>query len=386
MSFYSHTSSISGAEVVLLSVLDGLDRTRYEPLLIAPCGELANSAVRLNVKHLPFDELHARFTKNPFRLARYVFQAAIHIFELRALLKRRRPALLHANSIRAGMIASMAATGLNLRVIWHLHDILPDNAPGLAIRKLANSLSRTAYLAVSNATAAGFAFCREHHVVTRKIEVIYNSVDSKRFCPDADARLAIRQELGLTDDDVAVGAIAQITPRKRQLELLEVFAEDHAKVPNAILFFVGGGLFNLKNRQYEARLKARIDELRLGDRVRFLGKRSDIPSILNGLDIVVQNSDREPLGMAILEAMATAKPVISTSVDGTPEVIADGEDGFLVALDEPTQLMQRVKSLHDDPDMRRTFGMRGRAKVLTKFSPGEQASRLDSYYHALLAD
>jgi glycosyltransferase involved in cell wall biosynthesis len=384
--FYSHTGSISGAEVVLLSVLRGLDRTHYEPLLIAPTGELASLAEQLNVAHLGFDELHARFTKNPVSLARYLLQAAMHILELRALLKKHRPALVHANSIRAGMIASIAAKGLTSRVIWHLHDILPASTSGLAIRKLASSLSRTAYLAVSQATASGFAFSRGKHVMTRKIEVIYNSVDSKRFRPDSDARSRVRRELDLLEEDVAIGAIAQITPRKRQLELLEVFAEHHVDVPHAILIFVGAGLFNLTNRQYEKRLKARISELQLGSRVRFLGKRTDIPAILNGMDIVVQNSDREPLGMAILEAMATAKPVVSTSVDGTPEVVADGHDGFLVPVHEPASLMHRVKTLHDDPSLRQMFGERGREKVLTKFSPEEQARRLDSFYQSLLTE
>ena len=382
--FYSHTAGVSGAEIVLLSILAGLDRTRFQPSLLSPMGDLPSAAAKLQVPHVHVPEIKARFTQDPMQLLRYAGGATGAMRQLRGLLRHHRPALLHANSIRAGIIASLASTGLPFPVLWHLHDILPENAAGKAIRRLAAAQSRTALVAVSQATADGFTRAAGQQIVRKPIDIVYNSVDTARFRPDSAERARVRQQLGLVDADVAIGVVAQITPRKRQVELLHAFATAQAGMPRAKLIFVGAALFNQRNQDYADLLQRSILDLGLVNKVTLAGKRGDVPAVLNALDILAQNSDREPLGMTLLEAMATKKPVVTTRVDGTPEVVEDGVEGYLTPVEEPAVLMQRLCSLAADSALRDRLGEAGRRTAAARFSPEQQMQRMHALYERLL--
>src|ERR1700677_450050 len=120
--YYNHTGKVSGAEKVLFTLLSRIGPD-FETSLIAPATEPIRAfCLNHGIRHLPVGELKARFTMNPFRLARYVFSALQGISQVRRLVRLEAPEVLHANSTRAGMVACLATLGSTTPVVWHVHD------------------------------------------------------------------------------------------------------------------------------------------------------------------------------------------------------------------------------------------------------------------------
>jgi hypothetical protein len=136
--FYNHTGTVSGAERVLMMILGGLDRTSYESVVVCPAAskmmELADSA---NVQTRGLDQLEARFTWRIDRVFKYLASFANVIGHARQIIRKEHPDLVHANSIRAGLVMSAATIGLDVPVIWHAHDILPLHPLSTLVRLVA---------------------------------------------------------------------------------------------------------------------------------------------------------------------------------------------------------------------------------------------------------
>ena len=152
--FYNHTGKVSGAERVLLMILARLDPSRFNPVMLCPAdGALREMVDHLAVRTITIDSLAARFTLNPLQLLRYVSSFVRQVRAARLAVKAERPDVVHANSIRAGLVMSAASFGLATPVIWHAHDILPRHPLSIAIRFFACASGRNSILAVSQAAA-----------------------------------------------------------------------------------------------------------------------------------------------------------------------------------------------------------------------------------------
>ncbi len=381
--YYNHTGSVSGAEVVLLSVLPGLDRARFSPVLLCPEGALRESCESLGVPHVAVPEVKARFTGNPFKLMGYLGSAAASIVAIRRRLREQRPDLVHANSVRAGLVASFAALGSGVPVLWHIHDILPQHGLTTIIRRLARTLPHTHLVAVSKATAESFRGEGEG-VVRRPIEVIYNSVDHERFAPDAVARARMRGELGLRDDQIAIGVIGQLTARKGLLELVAAFVAQHEAMPDAVLVLVGAAMFHEANRAYAVALEQRIAALGASGYIWMAGSRKDIPAVMNAMDVLAQNSLVEPLGMSLMEGFACCKTAASTGVDGVLEVVEDGRTGLLSAPGNAAELVENIRLLVSDAARRERLGIAARQRMIDCFSPALQTAKMCALYDRIL--
>jgi glycosyltransferase involved in cell wall biosynthesis len=133
------------------------------------------------------------------------------------------------------------------------------------------------------------------------------------------------------------------------------------------------------------RLEALAAELGVTDAVRFLGWLDDVPQAMRRWDIYVQPSIEEGLGHSLLEAMAEELPVVATSVGGIPEVVVDGETGYLVCREDEDGMARRIVKLAADPQLRQDMGARGRARVSDRFSPDTFAGRVQAIYREMLA-
>ena len=379
--FFNHTSTVCGAERVLLGLLKGL---RHEPcriLLVCPEGDLARESANLEVPHRSIPELRARFTRNPFNLLRYLASCASVVVRLRTLLRQQDPDIVHANSVRAGVIASLASVGLRPVIVWHVHDILPDHPITTVIRLLARGSRRTSVIAVSRAAATSFQGNRaQRSAAAVPVQVIHNGVDTNLFRSDPAARASVRKELGIGDDVYVVGIVGQITPRKGQLELVRAFASAANAIPGAILLIVGAPMFHEEDRQYYSEVESLRIQLGVENQVRLLGKRSDVPALLNGFDVVVLNSYQEPFSLVVLEALACGKPIIATAVDGVIEVIENRSTGILIQPGDTIQLAAELCSLASSPDARLRIGENGRHLVASHFSLERHTQKIMAYY------
>jgi len=294
------------SERVLLMVLAGVDRRRFIPAVLCPAdGPLMNKVRELGVKTIAIDRLEARFTLRLDRLANYAASFVRLIRAARVAVINEAPDIIHANSIRAGLVMSVATIRLGVPVVWHVHDLLPRHTLSTAIRLFAASSQRNRIVAVSRAVANRFQG-RLIHSFRGRIETIYNAVDIKRFYPDPKSRKEIRRALRIEAAKV-IGIVGQLTPRKGQLELIEAFAEISREFPDTVLLIVGEPLFN-RDTEYAKSVANAASSFGIADRILFLGQREDTPAIMRALDLLVVNSKTEPFGLTVIEAMASGVP------------------------------------------------------------------------------
>lgn len=402
--FYCHTGHISGAERVLLMILEGLDRQAWSPRLAAPPGQLHDPCLFPNLVQNPEPNpvpnavpkpmqnvetrivrpLTARFTGRPDKLFQYAASFVQVVSDLRREIKAFSPHILHAATIRSGIAAALASWDSDVRVIWNLCDILPPRHPfNTAIRWLAIVHGRSHMLAASEAAASSFRGkllkCFPRRV---PIHVIHNGVDVHRFTSNLSSRTHVRSELHINSDTCVFGIVGQITPRKGHLGLVRAFASVVRKHPDSLLLVVGAPLFN-NDGQYLAELENEARRLDVAEKVKFLGPRRDVDAILRALDVLVLNSLREPFSLVLLEAQASGTPVVATNVDGVPELIQDGVSGLLVPPQEDGRLAEALLTMAVRPSLRDTFSQTGRARVTDHFSAASFRRRVGSLYYSL---
>jgi glycosyltransferase involved in cell wall biosynthesis len=366
--FYNHTGSVSGAEKVLFSILCALDNEKYQGVVFAPQSQAFESICRsTNMAFHPVASLNARYTLNPAKLAIYLLSVARLLSELRTNIFRESPDLVHANTTRAAIVASLATIGTRIPVLWYMHDILPKHPLSTMVRILAVLSGRNRLIAVSNATANAFRGALPSWVQSRApLEVIHNGTDTELFNTNRDGLPSLLEELGLNGNHFRIGIVGQITPRKGHLELIQTLAPIFkTSLPNGRLLVVGSAMFN-NDKAYLELLKAEANRLGVQDQVMFLGTRH-VPTLMKALNVLVLNSSTEPFGLVLTEAMASGTPVVARSVDGVLEIVEDNVSGLLFAPGDMKTLASHLLSLSRDAELVAKLARGGRARVETRF-------------------
>jgi glycosyltransferase involved in cell wall biosynthesis len=209
---------------------------------------------------------------------------------------------------------------------------------------------------------------RPGHVVT-----VHNGIRAK---VEHGRGLRLRRELGFGESDVVLAMVAVLRPGKgHEIAALAVRAL-REQYPDLRLLVLGDGPSRIEiERQLEV----------AGDAVVMVGFRDDVLDVLDGVDILVHPSRIDAFPTALLEALATRTPVIATAVGGIPEIVVDGETGLLLAA-PPTVggLIEALRRLLDDPDLRRRMGDRGRLAFEANFTVERWLERLMPVYESAL--
>jgi len=378
--FYNHTSQVSGAERVLLLLLSRLNRARFEAVLVCPAeGALQKEAKALNVSCVNVDQLHARFTWNIRALIRYFRSFASSIRQVRARVREQAPELIHANSIRAGLVISSATVGMRIPIVWHVHDLLPNHPLSTCIRLFTLLRPPHKVVVVANAAAARFKGKLLRWFPERvRIAVVYNAVDAGTLRLTSAAP-PIRKELRIRNSDRLIGIVGNLSPVKGQLELIRAFAEIRNRVPNLVLLIVGSTLFN-GGDGYEKQLAAEVRALGLEHYVRFLGQRNDVPEIMAALDLLVINSRSEAFPLVALEGMLVGVPLLTTAVGGLPELITHKKTGWLVPLGNEEKLVTGAASLLARPAIRNGLAMEACERVTRDFPVHKFITNVEAIY------
>ena len=379
--FYNHTGQVSGAERMLLMILSRIDRGGFEPLVVCPEeGPLQEMVTDLGVQVESVIGLEARFTWRLDHLARYCKSFYGVVRQLRRRVNSLKPDVVHANSVRAGLVATAATVGLGTRVVWHLHDLLPRHPLSTLIRSFAFLSSRTNAIAVSEAVARNFRG-RLARLMNDHVSVILNAIDLDKFQQEETTQRKARKELRIREADLVIGIVGQLTPRKGQLELLRAFGHAMTGVPDAVLLVVGAPLFN-RDHEYLELLKRTSAKLGIARNVRMLGARNDIGAIMQTMDFLIVNSTAEPFGLVILEAMACGTPVLAAAVDGIPEIIEHGKNGWLFASRDEGALSQAIVRFSRRPELRTRLADQGRQHVAAHFSADRYLADLQAFYRS----
>ena len=212
-----------------------------------------------------------------------------------------------------------------------------------------------------------------HFAPKNEIRVIPNFVDPARFRPSGEPVVRHFAEQG----EALVCHISNFRPVKRVLDVVEIFRRIQERIP-ARLLMVGDG-------PERSRAEAFCREHGLCDRVTFFGHLPNLETVLRGCDLFLLPSESESFGMAALEAMASEVPVIATNTGGLPEVVVDGEAGYLLPVGDVEGMAGRALEILSDRARRRKMGERAREIAIERFSAERVIPMYVDFYDEVLA-
>lgn len=293
---------------------------------------------------------------------------------LRRLLRRARPAVVHANGIKAALVSVLATAGTRLPVVWVKHDFSWD---GRLARLVASRCCEV--VGVSEAVTATFP-----PRLRARVHVVHNGLAPLSVDREAARRLV----LGLLDDPAAssvVSLVGRIDPNKGHREVLAAASRVLERAPGVRFTFVGAE--HEPHLQYAAELRRDVAERGLGERVLFLGFREDARELIAGSDVVVIPSvvddrglGREGFPLVGLEALALGTPVVGYDDGGLPELT--GECGTLVPPGDRGRLAEGIIRLVEDRELRDHLARCGRRRVTERFSFERMVEAMKERYRA----
>lgn len=294
---------------------------------------------------------------------------------LRGFLRRENVDVIHAHSREDALVPALAArlAGVPVSVLtWHLPFPFKRRVQG----NLILALLHRRLISISESVRQMHL---RHGVSPRRLTVIHHGTDVSAFRTLSADPAAVRRSLTLGPDAVAVGIVGRVSPEKGHQDLLDALSHLAPLRPGLRGVVVGDGPF-------EAEVRTMAAERGLADRIVFAGFRDDVGDVINALDIIaVPSVWPEPCSAAIQQGMALRKPVVGTRVGGTPEMIVDGETGFLVPPSDPAALAAALGRLADDAALRQTLGAAGLARVEAHFSLHQMTDEVEALYRRELA-
>lgn len=213
---------------------------------------------------------------------------------------------------------------------------------------------------------------RTGRVDPSKIDVVYQSVELDRFDPELETGEGVREEFGIPSGAPLVGIVANLMAYKRYDLFVEVVAAVLHQVPEAYFLSVGAG--------DPAKYIEQARELGVADRIVFAGYRPDVPRMTAAMDLTMNTSWDEAMGVARIESLAMGVPTVSFDGGGSPEVIRDGVTGYLAPFPDTRALAERIVALLRDDELRRRMGAAAREDALTRFSLEAKADAYERIY------
>lgn len=295
-------------------------------------------------------------------------------WELRRIIARFRPHVLHLHTAHAHTLGVLAASGFINRP-----KVIVSRRVDFRVAR--NPLSRMKYrygidriIAVSEGVER---VLRKDGVDAGKVTVIRSGVDLRGGIRGG-SREVLFGDLGIPWGARIVGNVAALAPHKDHSCLLRAARRVVDRIPIVRFLIVGEG-------ELERDLKRLTERLGLEKEVIFTGFREDVVDILSMLDVFVLSSHLEGLGTSVLDAMAIGIPVVATRTGGIPEMVNDGVNGFLVPVGNPSKLADRIcQVLLDDP-LRERLGRNARCTA-EHFDIRETIRRTEELYRAVVGE
>ncbi|HEY4290871.1 MAG TPA: glycosyltransferase [Puia sp.] len=356
---------IGGGESHLLSLVENMDRSRFEPVVLSFTeGPMVDRLQSMGVK------VHVLHTLRPFDVTKWG--------KVKELVMSEAVDLVHAHGTRASSNTLWAARHLKIPLVYTIHGWSFHNDQHPLVRRLRIMGERwiTAHSSVNIAVSASNRESGLEYIPGLKAIVINNGIDQQRFSPGR-VFSNIREELGIPVDALLVLFIARFTAHKQPLTLIRAFREALAMLPGMRLLMVGDG------DKKEAGI-ALVKELGLDDKVYFQVFRQDVPDVLAAADIFVLPSLWEGLPIGLLEAMSMGKAVIATQVDGTREVVRDGENGLMVKPGDVEALSEALVRLGRDKVLQEGLRQRAMETVRQQFNAVTMTRAIENVYSHVL--
>lgn len=385
----SVTTVLGGGELYGTSLMAALDFDRYQAtVLCPPTGDLPDLArargLRVSPLVLPpyiMGAARASFSFGPRSLNAAGLATVRAIGVMVQELRRANAQVVHINAMKAGLIAAPAARLLGLPVVWDFKDLVSADHYSSSLRRVVVAyLNLFAARVIANSGAIRTELIRAG-VHADKVVALHNGIDLQRFSPQnaVAARERVRAELGLPPDAPVAVMVGRLAPWKGHDIFIRAAARVHVQRPEAHFLIVGDSAFDPP--AYRLQLERLAIDGNLGDSLRFLGFRDDVPHVMGAADVVVHCSTLpEPLGLTPIEAMALGKPVIAAAAGGTLETVADGETGLLTPPGNAEALVDAMLWVLNDPVATARMGAAGRERAERMFDLRQNARDIMRIY------
>jgi sugar transferase (PEP-CTERM/EpsH1 system associated) len=362
---------VGGLENGLVNIINRTSRDRYRHAIIC-LTTYSNFYRRIYRKDVSVFALNKQEGKD---LKTYV--------KLWHLLRRLRADIIHTRNLPA---LDSVFVGVLAGVPYRIHsehgrDMLEldgDNRKYNLLRRVCRPFVHK-YVPLSR----DLAYWLEHKigVPPEKIAQIYNGVDTSRFHPPRSGRAPLPLADFALPGTIIVGGVGRLARVKDPMTLVRAFVHLLASIPNGRdrlrLVLVGDGPLRDEIEQL-------VQDAEVTDITWLAGNRNDVPQLLRAMDIFVLPSLAEGISNTVLEAMASALPVVATRVGGTPELVTEGVTGMMVPTADPVAMAERLKTYVENPELRTDHGRAGRKRVKENFSLEIMVERYLSVYDSLL--
>jgi len=375
--YVDHTAKMGGGEIALRNLLEHLDPSLVEPVvLLCSDGPLASQlGGRFQVHVLPLDTKVGDVRKDSLGLKSLgrlgtVWSTAAYTWRLSRVIRKLDVAAVHTNSLKAHVIGGLAARMARRKLIWHLRDRIANDYLPASVVRIVQQLSKVLpdiVVANSAATLKTVPAVRARSGRQRAY-VVHDGCPVPAQCAN-----------DLRTKTLEVGIVGRISHWKGQHIFLQAAAIVHEVHPDVRFKIIGAPLFN--ETDYEMELKRLCESLNLTEVVSFVGFVNDVPAKMRELDLVVHASTTgEPFGQVIIEAMAEGKPVIATDGGGVPEIVVDGVTGYLVPMGDAPAMAAAMCRVLENPAQAREMGQRGYERVRDFFSLERSARAVERVY------
>ncbi len=357
---------VGGTEKMLVGILKNIDKNKYEVYL---CCLESEGQLQKEIEKENIEAIYLNIVKKPL-----LFSALFHflaIFRIYAVLKSKGIEIIHSFLPRANIISRIAGYLAGVPIIISSNRTSQIRKRYYLLLDWLTSPLVDKITAVSNAVGR---YTKENMKTKRdKIEIIENGVDFNNL----QIEYYRKEDWGIDSNTGIIGIVGRLVPVKGHQCFLRAAKIIKKESPNVKFFIVGDG-------PERERLKQMAKDLGLKDSVVFTGIVQNIFKFLKIFDILVSCSFWEGMPNAILEAMAMGKPVVATHVGGTPEIVIDGVNGFLVPPKDARLMASKVLRLLGDRELCNSMGEDGRMIVKERFDIKHTIRRMDDMYSNLL--
>ena len=359
--------AIGGAERDLIALLKTLNRHTWEPHVVCPGTgpfreQLHAIAVPTHALSLP-----------PWRKPLAVFQRRSAIGRLGALVGQLDPALVHVNDIwwvPHTVRAIASGRSHSMPIVAHVRqEIEPEKVGRYELDRVEVAIAISRQIEQSLITGG---------VSMSRVRTLYSGIDCSSRQSTRDDQ-AIRRLIGVPNEAVLLGTVANLFPRKGYEVMLRALPAIVHAVPTVHYVIVGSD-----DHGYADRLTRLASELTIADRVHIVGFQDPVQPFLAALDLYLHPALMEGFGIAVVEAMAMGKAVVATTTGGLPEVVAQGETGLLVPPGDAESLAEAAIFLLENKFKREQMGVCGRMRAQERFSLDASVAHMEQLYGDVL--
>jgi glycosyltransferase involved in cell wall biosynthesis len=375
----THTT-FGGGQTMLLRLIGGLDKNKFFPIVV--CSKDNQKLIQeLKGCSIEFISLKTKNLISENKILKAIFQFPNFLkmnFEIARIIKEKNPDLVHVNLFYSALFSILPAKFYGKPFIWviqTLNDLLKYK---IFTKFLINFSNKTIL------TCKDFIrLAKENHFNTSKLQVIYTGLNMSEF----QLKESSGDEIEINGKKIKKPIVAMIGRFDRYQKGHQYFIEAariiNEKMPE-VDFLVVGGAVNEEEEKFKKELEERVKEIGLFEKIIFTGFYPDLIYLLSNVEIVVIPSLYEAPSAVAMEASAMRRPVVASNVGGIPEVIIDGETGFLVPPKDPQAIAEKVIFLLKNPQIAKEMGEKGYQRVKTCFTLEKMVREHEKIYYELL--